>query len=93
MEKDEKIIKNTIIENLPKWKYKIFLFWSRARWNFKKNSDYDIWILWKNKMKFEEFINLKSKMEELPYLIDIVDFNNVSDDFKDLALKNTKKWN
>lgn len=90
----EKQIKNIIISNLENpSEYKIFLFWSRAKWNYKKKSDYDIWIIWKTKLDFIEFIRLKSKLNELPYLIDLVDFNNVSEDFKNIALKHIKKWN
>lgn len=90
----EENIKNTIIQNLPKWeKYDIFLFWSRAKGNYHHYSDYDIWIQWEKKLKFIDFLKIKSALEELPYLIDIVDFNNVDENFKHIALKNIKKWN
>jgi len=90
----ENTIKQTLLSNLKNSeKYKIFLFWSRVKWNYKNNSDYDIWILWKERMNYIELLRLKRKLDELPYLIDLVDFNTVSQDFKDLALKNTKKWN
>gem|GEM_PF-4267914 len=38
-------------------------------------------------------MNLKIALDELPYLIDVVDFNDTSKDFKKIALKYTKKWN
>ena len=88
-------IKNIILEELGNSSnnYKIFLFWSRAEGGFRKNSDYDIWILWNKKIDFIKFIKIKRKLDELPYLIDLVDFNDVSQDFKSLALKNIEKWN
>jgi len=89
------IIKNTLLNTLGKKdEYKVFLFWSRVIWNYRKNSDYDIWIIkWKNRIDFLELIRMKSELNELPYLIDLVDFNDVSDDFKSLALKKIEKWN
>ena len=94
MNKNEIKIKKTILQNLDNSeKYKIFLFGSRAKWNYKNNSDYDIWILWEKKIDFIKLIRLKSKLNELPYIIDIVDFQTVSDDFKEIALKKIKKWN
>ncbi len=90
-EKEE--IKNFLFENLDKNSYKVFLFWSRVLWNYKKNSDYDIWILGKEKLEFQKFLRLKRKIKELPYIIDLVDFNDVSEDFKKIALKKIEKWN
>lgn len=90
------IIKEKIFSILNKKEFTIFLFWSRVTWNYKKNSDYDIWILQKNKnniLKYSDYLNLKIKLDDLPYLIDLVDFNNVSEEFKTLALKKIEIWN
>ena len=89
----EQKIKNVLISNLkhPE-KYKIFLFWSRAKGEYKTNSDYDIWIIGEKKIDFLEMLRLKRKLNELPYLIDLVDFKDVSKDFSDLALKYKKEW-
>ena len=84
------------MKNSENWysnKYKIFLFWSRATWKFRPNSDYDIWILWEDRLDFKTFLNIKSDLEELPYLIDFVDFKNVDNNFKKIALKNITPWN
>ena len=91
----KEIIKKTIFQNLNKpEKYSIFLFGSRVKWNYKYNSDYDIWIKkWNEKMDFIKYIRLKRKLDNLPYLIDLVDFNNVSKDFKSIANKHIEKWN
>lgn len=89
----EKSIKETIFKNIDSDNFKVFLFWSRVKWNYRKNSDYDIWILWKEKLDYKKYINLKIALDELPYLIDLVDFNTVDNNFKKIALKNIQKWN
>lgn len=92
-EKWEEIIKKILFENIDIKKYKVFLFWSRAIWNFKPNSDYDIWILWEKKMNFLDLLKLKRILRKLPYLIDLVDFNVVDENFKKIALNKIIKWN
>ena len=89
----EKIIKNVLFENIDKNEFKVFLFWSRAIWNYRENSDYDIWIIWKKRLTFQELMKIKNKLRELPYLIDLVDFNTVDKNFKEIALNKIKKWN
>lgn len=91
-EKWEKRIKEVLFQNIDLNKYSIFLFWSRATQKFRYNSDYDIGILGEQAMDYKELWKIKRELDELPYLIDIVDFNTVDDSFKDLALKYTKKW-
>lgn len=82
------LIKVTVEKYLWKDKYKIFLYGSRARWDNDFRSDYDIWILWwtidyKIKSDIEDDIE-----ENVPALVDITDFSSVSDDFRNLAMKN-----
>lgn len=89
----KKEITDIIKKSLWEDNYKLFLFWSRAKWKFKKNSDYDIWIIWNKKIDFIKILELKSKLNELPFLIDIIDFNDVDENFKKVALKNIKLWN
>jgi len=93
MDKSKELIKDTLFKNIDKDKYEVFLFWSRVTWEFKNNSDYDIWIKWKKKIDFIELLRLKRKLNELPYIIDIVDFKNTDIDFNKIALKNIEKWN
>ena len=85
-------IKNTILPMKELKDYQIFLFGSRARGNFRKNSDYDIGILGKEKMKIREYLEVKRSLDELPYSIDLVDFNRVTSDFKNIALKHISVW-
>ena len=89
----EDILRKVIFKNLDKNKYNVFLFWSRAKGDYHKKSDWDIWFEWKEKLNFRKFLNLKRELNELPYLIDLVDFKLVDNDFKKIALKFVKKWN
>ncbi len=89
----EESMKKVIFSLIDKDKYKVFLFWSRARGDFKYNSDYDIWIKWEQKLEYRTYLKLKRKLNELPYLVDLVDFSVANEDFKDLALKKIILWN
>ena len=93
MKTPEERMQEIIFKELDKNEYKVFLFWSRAVWNNRENSDYDIWILWEKKLEYLKYLKLKRLLNELPYLVDLVDFAVVSDDFKDLALTKTIPWN
>ncbi|MDQ7009485.1 MAG: nucleotidyltransferase domain-containing protein [Candidatus Gracilibacteria bacterium] len=89
----ENKMKEIIFDNLDKNKFKAFLFGSRAMGNYKKNSDYDIGIIGEKRLSFQELMKIKNKLRELPYLIDLVDFNAVDNDFKEIALNKIIKWN
>jgi len=89
----EEEIKKVLFENIDKNKFKVFLFGSRVMGNYRKNSDYDIWIIWNKRLTFQELMKLKNKLRELPYLIDLVDFKAVDSDFSKIALNKIKKWN
>jgi len=93
-EKIENNIKNILEENLWKKDFSYFLFGSRAKWNYRKNSDYDIWIYWNKKINFRKYLQLKRCLDDnIDFPIDIIDFNRVDNNFKELALKNIKIWN
>jgi len=93
MKSPEERIKEVLFENIDKKKFKAFLFWSRAIWNYRKNSDYDIWIIWEKRLSFQELMKVKNKLRELPYLVDLVDFKIVDNDFKEVTLNKIIKWN
>ena len=72
------------------WKaydYKVFLFWSRAKWDFKENSDYDIGILWKHAIEPKKKMKIISQLSETPRRVDIVDFYSVDQEFRRLAMQ------
>ncbi len=94
MDNKEKKIKKILFENLDNNKYSYFLFGSRVKWNFNKNSDYDVWIFWEKKLDLRKYVSLKRKLnEQINYNVDLVDFNRVWNDFKKIAFKNIKIWN
>ena len=73
---------------------KIFLFGSRARKDNIPQSDIDIAIDNNNKIEFSILSKIKEDVEEssIPYFVDIIDFNNVSEDFKNQITKNKIIW-
>ena len=76
--KNLNIIKNTIIKfpEIEQW----ILFWSRSMGNYKKWSDIDIAIKWKN-INLDTVSRLHGILEDetpLPYFFDIVDYNTIN---------------
>ena len=65
-------------------KGKVYAFGSRYKNNNRKFSDFDIAIDMGEKLSFEFLNILKDAFEEsdLPYRVDIIDYNNISDKFK-----------
>lgn len=82
------LIKKTLEKHLNKDKFKFFLYWSRAKWNYHFRSDYDIGILWDEELDFIKKNDILEDFEKIPALIDLTDFSRVSDDFKKHSMKN-----
>ena len=68
-------------------KGKVYAFGSRYKNNNRKFSDFDIAIDIGEKLSFEFLTSLKDAFEEsdLPYRVDIIDYNNISDKFKKIV--------
>ena len=68
-------------------KGKVYAFGSRYKNNNRKFSDLDIAIDTGKKLSFEFLNILKDAFEEndLPYRVDIIDYNNISDKFKKIV--------
>jgi predicted nucleotidyltransferase len=83
-------IKSVIFKNIKQLKYKFFLFWSRVDWTAKERSDYDIWFISENNIKLNPLIlsNIQDNFNNIPAIIDLIDFSNVSEEFKNKAMKN-----
>lgn len=88
----EKLIK-IITKHLPQ--AQIYLFGSRARKDNKPESDIDITIDNKNKIDLLTLSNIKEDIEEssIPFTVDVVDLNNISEELKKQILKDRIKWN
>ena len=72
--------------------FKVFFFGSRVKGKQKKRSDFDIGISSSSKVNLKTFFRLEEKLESINtlYKIDLVDFNTVSDQFHNEAMKNTE---
>ncbi len=87
-------IKKILEKKLWKHDFSYFLFGSRVKGDFRKNSDYDVGIKWKKKLELRKYLQLKRLLNDnINYRVDLVDFNRVWKDFSNLALKNIKLWN
>lgn len=84
MEPKHLAIVRNILSNYP---YKFYAFGSRARGNPKKFSDLDICFF--DNIPLNVVIQIEDDFEEsdLPYKVDIVDWNKCSDDFRALIKK------
>lgn len=87
-------LKDTVMEFLKDDNVKIFLFGSRARGGEQPCSDIDIGIIPKDGFNQKKFVFLKDKVESLniPFKVEIVNFSEVSRDFKKEALKEVIIW-
>ena len=93
--KYESIIKGKILNLCKDKKCRIFLFGSRAQGKITRSSDFDIGITGLSKNDFDAIVlKFDDYIEDsiVPYSIDIINFDTVEDDFKNIALKNIKKW-
>ncbi len=88
------IAKQIVLAHLPNSNYTVFLFGSRAVGNHKINSDIDIGILGNQKFPLKNKILIEEALEEsiVPYKVDLVDFFNVDEIFKQYALQKTIPW-
>lgn len=82
-------IKKIVFSYLDPKKDKIFIYGSRARGGDRKFSDVDIGIVSKRKLDTLTLSNIEEAFEEsdIPYTVEVVDFNTVTSDFRRLALK------
>jgi predicted nucleotidyltransferase len=73
----------------------VFLYGSRARNTARKTSDVDIALLAANKLPDGFIAHLRELIEEstIPYQVDIIDLNEVDNDFRQKILQEAKPWN
>jgi predicted nucleotidyltransferase len=79
----KKIVSDLLEKHLPP-STTIWVFGSRAKGTAKKYSDLDLAIQTNSPLSSNILANLKFDLEEsdLPYKVDIVDWNTLSDSFK-----------
>jgi len=95
-------MENRYIEKLKKLtlamlkgeRVKVILFGSRARRDHRRTSDVDIGLIPYGTLDKKKMVLLKDKVEELniPYKVEIVDFSQVSVNFKKEAMKGAVIW-
>lgn len=75
--------------------YKVFFFGSRVRGDNFPRADIDIGIKGPRTVSFEIITQIKEELENLPtlYKFDIVDFKDVSEKFKKIALEDIEYVN
>ena len=83
-------IRRTIRKYLPESDYKIFIYGSRASGEAGKWSDIDVGIEGKKKVPFDILATISEEIREsdIPYMVDVVDFNRVSEKFRRIARRN-----
>ena len=86
-EKELEIIKNIIKKYLPNCEVRVF--GSRITKKFKKFSDIDMALVSPNKIDTLALAHIKLDFEDsdLPYRVDILDWNTISPEFKKVIEK------
>ncbi|KKL24866.1 hypothetical protein LCGC14_2411030 [marine sediment metagenome] len=87
-------LKRLVVEYLTDEKVQVFLFGSRARNDNANHSDVDIGYIPYGEFDRKKIVNLNERIENstIPYKVEIVNFNEVSEDFKRAALKDAVIW-
>lgn len=88
-EKLKKEIKRIFSKYISLKEYKIFFFGSRVRGDSFLTSDIDIGIIGKKPLSPAMMFKVKEELERLPLLydFDVIDFSDVSEDFRKKAMK------
>lgn len=90
LDKLKKEILEIVGRHLDLKEYKVFFFGSRVRGDNFPRADIDIGIKGPKTVSLEIAFGIKEELENLPtlYKFDVVDFKDVSEKFKKIALKN-----
>jgi predicted nucleotidyltransferase len=83
------IAKNIVLKHIDVQNYKVFIFGRRAVGNVSKFSDLDIGVIGTKPIDPRTIFEMEHELEEslVHYKVDIVDFFNVDEAFKKMALK------
>lgn len=90
----ESLAKEIVLKELNDCDCKIFLFGSRVTKENHRFADMDIGILPYKSFNLKTLYVLKEKLDEsiIPFKVEIVNFKQVTDKFKEQALKNIVVW-
>ena len=84
-----KFIRDTVYKYLSEEEYEAFVYGSRADGTAQKWSDIDVGIRGTKKVPFDVLATIRGEIEDsdIPYLVDVVDFNRASEKFARIATK------
>lgn len=87
-------IRNEVLLLLKQQPVRVFLFGSRARKDFRSSSDVDIGLIPRQGFNNKYITLLREKLETMntPYKIEVVNFEDVSENFKQEAMKDVIVW-
>ena len=87
-------LKKIVLDELKSQNIKIFMFGSRARRDNYIGSDVDIGLIPEGKIDSSKISLLKEKIDNsnIPYKVQIVNFKEVSERFKNEAMKDIEIW-
>jgi predicted nucleotidyltransferase len=85
-------LKEVLEDNLRDISYRAFIFGSQANKTELIRSDIDVGILADNAIPAKNFVRISNAIEDLPmlYKIDMVDFTQVGERFKTVAMQNVE---
>ncbi|MGI4751759.1 MAG: nucleotidyltransferase domain-containing protein [Janthinobacterium lividum] len=77
-------------KNLTNTSYRAFVFGSQANLLELRRADIDLGLMAEDPLSTQQLSKINAEIEELPmlYNIDVVDFQTVDQQFKDVAMKN-----
>ena len=85
-------MKKIIANRLDLENYRLFLFGSRSEGTNRRFSDYDLGILGPKKVSATDLALMSADLDdsEIPYRVEIVDFQNVSESLRRVAMKKVR---
>lgn len=87
-------LKELVVNFLKDREVKVILFGSRARGEGLPFSDVDIGIIPSGELSDKELAILRERIEDsnIPYKVEVINFSEVSEGFKESALKEAIVW-
>ena len=89
------IVKDMVLSVLEGYSCRAFLFGSRTKGDYRRSSDYDVGVQALDPLDFRKAsmrLNLLWEESLVPHKIDFVNFDTVTESFKEVALKEIVLW-
>ncbi len=87
-------IRSMVFEAIGDKPIRVFLFGSRAGEKHRANSDVDLALLGPGRLDSAWLARLRDRLEEstVPYCVDLVDMNDVNENFRKAVLPGALEW-